>query len=86
MHVLVDQKIRTINIENYPSLGDIVEEDVDGVSLTVGKEGLLFLIDRNEGLETVDPEQLRILSKYKPGRTGSRFILSTNEDFGIILD
>ena len=44
------------------------------------------MIDVNEGVETVNPNTLLILSKYKAGKDGHFIVLSKEEDFGIILD
>ena len=48
--------------------------------------GLLFLIDSIEGLETINPFSFDILSKFKPGNVSKNLIISDNETFGVLLD
>ena len=49
-------------------------------------DGLILFLDSIEGLESINPTSLDILSKYKAGNTGTNVIIADNESFGVIID
>ena len=48
--------------------------------------GLILFLDSIEGVESIHPTTLTILSKFKAGNTGTNFIIAENETFGVIFD
>ena len=42
--------------------------EVNGVKIEMFSNGLVFLVDFIEGIETIHPFQFDILSKFKPGQ------------------
>ena len=60
--------------------------EVNGVKLEMASNGLVYLIDSIEGLETIHPITFDILSKFKPGNVSKNIIIADNETFGVLID